>query len=47
MEGLQFAPTKKSLEIRPVTSLKLSAGALELSSQVIGLIVLALSSGFF
>jgi hypothetical protein len=33
--------------LRPVTSLKLSAGGLELSSQVIGLIVLALSFGFF
>jgi hypothetical protein len=32
---------------RPVSSLKLSAGGLELSSQVIGLIVLALSFGFF
>ena len=32
---------------RPVTSLKLSAGGLELSSQVIGLIVLALSFAFF
>lgn len=47
MEGLQFAPPKKSLEIWPVTSLKLSAGGLELSSQVIGLIVLSLSFGFF
>jgi hypothetical protein len=32
---------------RPVTSLKLSAGGLELSSQVIGLIVLGLSFAFF
>ncbi|MGA2188457.1 MAG: hypothetical protein ABSH33_08005 [Steroidobacteraceae bacterium] len=32
---------------RPVSSLKISAGGLELSSQVIGLIVLALSFAFF
>jgi hypothetical protein len=33
--------------IRPISSIKLGAGGLELSSQVIGLIVLALSFGFF
>jgi hypothetical protein len=36
-----------SMPPRPVSSLKLSAGGLELSSQVIGLIVLALSFAFF
>jgi hypothetical protein len=33
--------------LRPVSSIKVGAGGLELSSQVIGLIVLALSFGFF
>jgi hypothetical protein len=41
------AVTETVTSSRPVTSLKLSAGGLELSSQVIGLIVLALSFGFF
>ncbi len=40
-------PATEVLPPRPVSSLKLSAGGLELSSQVIGLIVLALSFGFF
>jgi hypothetical protein len=41
------APAADSMPPRPVSSLKLSAGGLELSSQVIGLIVLALSFAFF
>jgi hypothetical protein len=40
-------PAKDAMPPRPVSSLKLSAGGLELSSQVIGLIVLALSFAFF
>jgi hypothetical protein len=40
-------PDAEVLPSRPVSSIKVGAGGLELSSQVIGLIVLALSFGFF